>query len=128
MDALRSTGCDPPFWGSPCAFEINCISLQILGNSRIVGFIYCFQVVIVYPCPVMDMSFKDSLVALGLDEATGSPHFGGDRGRGFTTIPIEWSGSYREDLTSTTLTPGHTQWVHSTPRSFIGTVRREGSH
>ena len=75
----------------------------------------------------MDISFKDSLVALGLDvEATGSPHFGGDRneGRGFPTIPIEWSGRYREDLTSTM--PGHTQWVPGTPGSFLGTVRREG--
>ena len=76
----------------------------------------------------MDMSFKDSLAALGLDnEATGSPHFGGDRGGGFPTIPIGWSGSYREDKTSTTFTPGHTQWVPGTPRIFLGTVRREGS-
>ena len=75
----------------------------------------------------MDMSFKGSLVALGLDvEATGSPHFGGDRdvGRGFPTIPIEWSGRYREELTSTT--PGHTQWAPGTPGSFLGNVGREG--
>ena len=58
----------------------------------------------------------DSRVALGLDAgATGSPHFGGDVGRDFPTIPIEWSGRYREDLTSTTFTPGHTQWVPGTP-------------
>ena len=76
----------------------------------------------------MDMSFKDSLVALGLDvEATGSPHFGGDVGRAFpSSIPFGWSGSYREDLTSTTLTPGHTEWAQGTPGSFLGTVRREG--
>ena len=76
----------------------------------------------------MDMSFKDSLVALGLDvEATGSPHFGGDVGRAFpSSIPFGWSGSYREDLTSTTLTPGHTEWAQGTPGSFLGTDRREG--
>ena len=75
----------------------------------------------------MDMSFKGSLVASGLDvEAMGSPHFGGDRdvGRGFPTIPIEWSGRYREDLTSTM--PGPTQWVPGTPGSFLGTDHREG--
>lgn len=44
----------------------------------------------------MDMSFDDSVVAFGLDdEATVSPHFVRDEGRGFPTIPFEWSGSYR---------------------------------
>ena len=36
----------------------------------------------------MDMSFKDSFVAFGLDdEATGSPHFGRDRGGFFSHYP-----------------------------------------
>ena len=62
------------------------------------------------------MSFEDSLVTLGLDvEATGSPYFGGDVGRAFPNIPFGWSGGYREDLTSTTLTPGHTEWAPGTP-------------
>ena len=74
----------------------------------------------------MDMSFKTSLVALGMDvDATVSPHFG--VGGSLHTIPIEQSGRYREDLTSTTLTPGQTQWVIGTPEGFLGTVRREGS-
>lgn len=43
----------------------------------------------------MDMSFDDLVVAFGLDdEATVSPHFVRDEGRGFPTIPFEWSGSY----------------------------------
>ena len=38
----------------------------------------------------MDMSFKDSFVALSLDdEATGSQHFGGGGSRDFPTIPNE---------------------------------------
>ena len=74
---------------------------------------------------VMDMSLLAR--ALGLDfQATGSLHFGGDVGSGFPTIPIEWSGRNREDLTSTTLGPGHTQWVAGTSGSFLGTVRRKG--
>ena len=76
----------------------------------------------------MDMSFKDSFVAFGLDdEATGSPHFGRNSGGVFPNIPIGWSVGYREDLTSTTFTLGHAQWVPGTPRSFLGNVRREGS-
>ena len=80
-------------------------------NFRIVGFIYCFKVVIVFPC----LGYGD--VIQGLDV---------DMGRAFPTIPIEWSGSYREDLTSTTLTSGHTEWAQGTPWSFLGTDRREG--
>ena len=62
---------------------------KIFVNSRIVGFIYCLKVVIVFTCLVRLWTCH-SLVAFGLDdEAAASQHFGGGGSRDFPTIPIE---------------------------------------
>ena len=63
----------------------------------------------------MDMSFKDSLVALGLDveEATGSPQ-----------SPSSGRVGIGRNQTLQPLRRGHTQWVSGTTWSLLGTVRR----